>query len=147
VPAKGSTQLRVLNPHFTPDATKVFQNTTTAQNAELAANPALARTALSPAEYAAGQRSVPVARMQYGNAVERLTADEIRRFPLHRQLFDRAGGPSRPDFTGAPGGPAAGMNFDITTPGQVGAHLARPGYGPGLNVVTYQRPPLFRLFP
>jgi hypothetical protein len=148
VPASGSTQLRVLNPHFTPDPTRVLQNITTAQNAELAANPALARTVLSPAEYAAGQRSVPVARMQYGNAVERIAAEEIRQSPaLHGQLFEHAGGPSRPDFTGVPSGPAAGMNFDITTPAQVNAHLARPGYGPGLNVVTYQRPPLFRLFP
>ena len=39
------------------------------------------------------------------------------------------------------------MNFDITTPGQVGAHLARPGYGQGLNVVTYLRDKLFKLFP
>lgn len=31
------------------------------------------------------------------------------------------------------------MNFDITTPGQAGAHLARPIHGDGLNVITYQR--------
>ena len=35
---------------------------------------------------------------------------------------------------------------DITTPGQVTGQLARP-YGPGLNVVTYERPPNFTLFP
>ncbi|MGE0454252.1 MAG: RHS repeat domain-containing protein [Vicinamibacteria bacterium] len=147
VPASGSTQLRVLNPHFTPDPTKVLQNMTTAQADALAANPAGARSVLSLAEYQAGQRSVAVAKMNFGKAVERGVGQEIRQFQPHQQLFNIAGGPNRPDFTGVPGGPAAGMNFDITTPAQVGAHLARPGYGPGLNVVTYQRPPLFTLFP
>jgi F0F1-type ATP synthase membrane subunit c/vacuolar-type H+-ATPase subunit K len=148
VPASGSTQLRVLNPHFTPtDPTRVLQNITTAHADALGANPALAQRFLSRPEYLAGQRSAAVARLNMGKAVERSVADEISQFQPHRQLFDYASGPNRPDFTGVPGGPAAGMNFDITTPGQVGAHLARPGYGPGLNVVTYQRPPLFTLFP
>jgi hypothetical protein len=38
------------------------------------------------------------------------------------------------------------MNFEITTPGQVGRHLIRP-YGFGLNIATYQRPTNFRVFP
>jgi RHS repeat-associated protein len=147
VPASGSTQLRILNPHFTPDPTKVLQNITTTHADVLAANPALAQTVLSPAEYAAGQTSTRVAVLNYGKAAERLPAQEIAQTPLHRQLFDYVGGPNQPDFTGVPGGPAAGMNFDITTPGQIAAHLARPGYGPGLNVVTYQRPVPFKLFP
>lgn len=42
------------------------------------------------------------------------------------------------DFIGR--GLLRGQNFDITTPGQVGAHLARPGYGQGLRVITYERP-------
>jgi RHS repeat-associated protein len=143
-----SNQLRVLNPHFTPnDPTRVLQNITTAKAEELAANPALAQQFLSRAEYAAGQRSAPVARLNMGKAVERSVADEISEFAPHRQLFSYASGPYRPDFTGVPGGPAAGMNFDITTPGQVALHLARPGYGPGLNIVTYRRPPPFKLFP
>ena len=64
---------------------------------------------------------------------------------IYRQLFNPVGGPNQPDFVGL--GVAAGLNFDITTPAQIGPHLARPGYGQGLNVVTYQRPQLFRLFP
>jgi RHS repeat-associated protein len=138
-------ELRVLEPHFVPDPSRVMQNIATAANAELTANPALARTVLSRSEYLAGQQSVAAARMQWGNAVERLGAQEIRNSPLHSQLFEHVGGPHQPDFIGR--GLPVGQNFDITTPGQVQAHLNRPGYGPGLNVVTYQRPSWFKLFP
>lgn len=137
--------LRVLNPHFSPDPTRVLQNITNAQNARLASDPAIARGVLSPSEYQAGQRSAGIARMQYGNAVERMAAAETRASPLHGQLFVHVGGPSRPDFTGL--GLAQGRNFDITTPAAIGVHLARPGYGSGLNIVTYQAPDWFRLFP
>jgi hypothetical protein len=50
----------------------------------------------------------------------------------------------RADFIGK--GVLGGMNFDITTPGQIAAHMARP-YGPGLNILTYIRPAIFNLFP
>jgi hypothetical protein len=139
-------KLNVLNPQFKPDPTRVLQNITTAQNARLAANPALARTVLSPAEYAAGRGSVEVARMQYGNAVERLAAREISDSPLLSRLFERFGGPNSPDFVGRGAPLMWAETFDITTVQAVARHLTRP-YGPGLNVVTYQRPPLFGVFP
>jgi hypothetical protein len=139
--------LRILNPHFTPDPKAVLQEITKAQNRALAADPRLARTVLSPKEYAAGQRSERVAPMQYGNALERLVDREIRLSGGHRSLFEHLGGPRRPDFVGQPGSIAGSMNFDITTRAQVAAHLRRPGYGLDLNVVTYQRPRQFRLFP
>jgi RHS repeat-associated protein len=145
--ATAPSGLRIINPNFTPDAPAVLQNITTAQNGALGGSPSLAQTVLTRPEYIAAQRSVSVARMQYGNAIERLSAQEIAQSPLHSRLFRHVGGPNQPDFVGTPGGPAQGMNFDITTPAAVRAHLARPVYGPGLNVVTYQRPPLFTLFP
>jgi hypothetical protein len=49
------------------------------------------------------------------------------------------------DFIGR--GLFKGLNFDITTPGQIQSHLSRPGYGPGLNIATYTRPPDFWTFP
>jgi hypothetical protein len=83
--------------------------------------------------------------MQYGNALERLASAEVQSSPQYSSLLAHVGGSRQPDFIGR--GPAAGVNFDITTPAQVGAHLARPGYGSGLNVITYQRPAGFGVFP
>jgi hypothetical protein len=80
--------------------------------------------------------------MQYGNALERLVAREIQASPEYRSILEHVGGPNNPDFIST-----SGLNFDITTPGQVAAHLARPGYGTGLNVITYQRPVGFGVFP
>lgn len=71
----------------------------------------------------------------------------MRDSELHSQLFKHVGGPNNPDFVGQPGSRAATMNFDITTTAQVGKHLNRKGYGAGLNVLTYDRPQGFRLFP
>ena len=82
-----------------------------------------------------------VARLQYGNAVERLTAREISQSSELSRLFQHVGGPNNPDFIGR--GIFSGQNFDITTPLQIEAHLARPGYGQGLRVITYERPPGF----
>jgi hypothetical protein len=138
--------LNILNPEFTPDAGKVLQSATDYMNGQLAENPSLARTVLSPAEYAAGQDSIGVARMQYGNAVERLVARAMRN-ELGSQLVQYTGGPgggSMPDFVGV--GPAEGQVFDITTPGQA-ASKAGKWYGPGLITPTYVRPITFRLFP
>ncbi|HEX7275528.1 MAG TPA: RHS repeat-associated core domain-containing protein, partial [Nitrososphaeraceae archaeon] len=139
------TALPILGRHFTPDATKVLQNITNTVSSELAANPNLAQNVLSAGEYAAGQRASWLANMQYGNAVERLAAEHINQSPLHRQLFQYVGGPSRPDFVGR--GIGSGLNFDITTPRAINAHLARPGYGSGLQVCTYERPLGFTTFP
>jgi len=58
--------------------------------------------------------------------------------------FHYVGGPSNPDFVGR--SLLRGMTFDITTPRQITAHLLRP-YGPGLNIITYSRPPWFITFP
>jgi hypothetical protein len=77
--------------------------------------------------------------------VERLMAGEVREQPSLRLMFEHQGGPNRPDFIGR--GAFDGLKFEVTTPGQVRAHLARPRYGLGLNVVTYQRPAGFTLFP
>jgi hypothetical protein len=96
---------------------------------------------LFPKEIAVAQRLPWLRPVQYGNAVERLAVQEINQSPLHRQLFQPVGGPGRPDFRGR--GTATGINFDITTPRAVDSHLARPGYGQGLQVCTYQRPSIF----
>src|SRR5699024_2667327 len=128
--------LSILNPHFTPHGKRVLQNLTDQVNRNLASNLPAATTVLSDAEIIAAGASRGVARMQYGNAVERLVARENRADPLLRTLLKHTHGPG-PDFEGV--GHLQGQIFDITTPAQVPAHLARP-YGQGLNVITYQRP-------
>jgi len=135
-PLVAPNPLNIVNPHFTPDGTRVLQNLTNQVNERFAANLSLAKTVLSKAELDA--TIVPgIARMQYGNAVERLVGTEIRDNPLLDSLYKwNRGGPG-PDFIGR--GHLQGQIYDITTPGQVPAHLARP-YGQGLNTILYERP-------
>jgi hypothetical protein len=135
---------QVVTPLVRRGATWALQRTTTGVNAELAANPGVATTVLWPAEYAAAQRLPFVARMQYGNAVERLVAKRVRASWLMDRLFKHVGGAGQPDFIGR--GLATGLNFEVTTPAATARHLTRP-YGPGLNVVKYQRPGTFVVFP
>jgi hypothetical protein len=127
--------LNVLNPDFIPNGTQVLQNLTNQQNALLCADLSRATTVLTYEEQLAAAGSPWVARMQYGNALERLVGREIRSDPLLDSIFQWNRGRG-PDFMGR--GLLQGQTYDITTPRQVGAHLARP-YGQGLNVITYQR--------
>jgi hypothetical protein len=73
----------------------------------------------------------------------KLAAREVRLSPDLGALFSHAGGPGKADFVGV--GRASGMTLDITTPGQVASHLARP-CGLGMSIVTFQRPPWFTTF-
>ncbi|MGZ5427913.1 MAG: hypothetical protein ACXWFS_02785 [Thermoanaerobaculia bacterium] len=142
----GATAARsLLRAARTATARGVLQRVTTTTNARLAANPALAQEVLSDAEYAAGQASKRVAPMQYGNALERMVAERVQESRILGRLYEHVGGPSNPDFIGR--GIFEGLNLDITTPRSVRAHLARPGYGPGLLISKYQRPAGFSLFP
>ncbi|HEX8525020.1 MAG TPA: hypothetical protein VF669_22405 [Tepidisphaeraceae bacterium] len=136
--------LNILNPEFTPNAGAVVQNATDRWAGRLASDPALAKTVLSPAEYAAAQNSCGVARMAYGNAVERLVAKDLQD-PLSSTLVRYTGGSrggSMPDFIDL----TTGGLIDITTPGQV-ASKADKWYGPGLVTPTYSRPADFTQFP
>jgi hypothetical protein len=133
---RSAGELRILNQDFVPNGSRLLQNLTNKVNKDLANNLPSAKTVLSDPELIAAGGNRGVARMQYGNAVERLVAREIRNDPLLRTLFEHTRGPG-PDFRGI--GQLQGETFDITTSGQIGAHLARP-YGQGLKVITYQRP-------
>jgi RHS repeat-associated protein len=117
---------------------ETFQSVVTKVNAELRRNPELARQVLSPEEIAAIQDEPWLAKVHYGNAVERLVAQEIRASPSLRRLFEHLGGPNRPDFRGI--GDAQGLYFDITTTKQVIPHFKRP-YGDNLIVTPYE--PIF----
>lgn len=115
-------------------------------NHRLGANPGLAQGVLSRPEYLAGQANPSVARMQYGNAVERMAAQQISETPLISRLFQHVGGPNNPDFIGR--GLFNGLNFDITTntSQSIASHLSR-SYGQGLILATYSRPIGFGVFP
>lgn len=129
-----SSALNILDSSFVPDAQAVLQNIVDAKAAELAADPAIAQTVLSQAEIAASE-SAQIAPMSYGNAMERLVGQEVDQ--NFGSLLTYTGRGAGPDFAGV--GNAAGEYFELTTPGAIGAHLARP-YGPWLDFVTYVRP-------
>jgi RHS repeat-associated protein len=129
-----------------PSPQQTLQKVASSASGELASNPALAKTVLSQAQYAAGQGTAGVARMQYGNAMEGLVAQQVQASPELSQMFRHVGGPNRPDFVGRIGSEAVGMTFDVTTTAAAAAHQARP-YGLGLQLITYERPETFRLFP
>jgi hypothetical protein len=137
----------VLQAAATPvlDPVQILQNLTDQSAAALNENPSLANTVLSPTENLAAQTRPFLNPIAYGNAIQRLVNRQIGNSDFYSSIFDVVGGPNNPDYVGI--GPAEGMNFDITTPGQVGSHLARPGYGQGLNVITYQRAPGWTLPP
>jgi RHS repeat-associated protein len=133
----GVASLPVLDAQFTPNGTRVLQNLTNQQNALLAADISRAGTVLREAEIRAAAGNVGIAKAQYGNAVERLVAGEIEADPVGLGSLFRHNTGKGPDFFGR--GTLQGQIFDITTPGQVGRHLARP-YGQNLNIITYDRP-------
>lgn len=121
-----------------------LQLLTETQNAKLAADPRIAQTVLSPSEYRVATEKSWLAKMQYGNAVERLVADEVTMTPSIGKWIKYVGGPNNPDFIGR--GRLAGTTFDITTEAARAAHMRRP-YGPGMKIIPYQRPTNFELFP
>lgn len=135
----GETELLpIVNRELVPDSRRVLQNLTTRTNSRLGSNLALSGTVLKDAEIDAAV--VPgVARLQYGNALERLVANEIIADPKLDALFEHVGGKGKSDFIGR--GLFRGQNFDITTVGQIEAHLFRSGYGEGLIIIIYVRPP------
>jgi len=97
----------------TPSPTQVLQNIIHQVNTNLVNDPSLINNVLSQAEIAAAQSSSAIARMQYGNALERLVARRIATSDVYSSMFQYVGGPGNPDFVGL--GSAAGMNFDLTT--------------------------------
>jgi hypothetical protein len=136
----GNNALTVLNKEFQPDGARVFQNLTNEVNAALGANLSKATTVLSQAEQDAAALSGGLAKMQYGNALERLVAKSVEEDNLLKTLFKHTGGPNSEDFQGI--GQFVGLKLDITTAGQAAAHRARP-YGATLTIITYERPPGF----
>jgi len=117
------------------DALQILQKIVTDVNRDLKANPALAATVLNRAEQEAA--AIPrVLPMQWGNAVERLTAERVLKDPVANAVLEPVGGPGKPDFVGQ--GAATGRMFDITTPKQIDAHVKRP-YGKDLEFATYER--------
>jgi hypothetical protein len=124
----------------------ILQGVTNRANSQLAANPGLAKTVLSDPEYVAGQTYPSVARMEYGNAVEKMVNNQIRENPILSSLFKHTSGPNNPDFVGT--GIFAGMNFDITTNTSrsiITTHLSR-AHGQGLIMATYSCPFGFGIF-
>jgi len=118
--------------------TKLLQWTTSRANAGFAANPGAVAAHVSPRDLATAAEHPSLMPAIYGKAMESAVAKSAARSPILKRLVEHVGGPGRPDFSGK--GWLRSTNWDVTTPGQAGAHLARPGYGKGLNLLTYIRP-------
>ena len=139
-----ASRLPILNRAFTPIPKAVLQNLAKQQSERLAANRLLAKGVLSAKEYRAARSSVEVARMQYGNAVERLMKQQIEADSELRSMFQHWGGPKQPDF--ATIGRWQGVVFDVST----AAGAANKGdrwYGQMIESIIYQRPSTFTVFP
>jgi len=76
---------------------------------------------LSTAEQNAFKANPSMSSMFAGQAVHRGTSASLRKLYEDRFLYSTKG----PDFLDT----LTGEQIELTTPGQVGAHMARPGYG------------------
>jgi hypothetical protein len=121
------------------EATQFLKRLTDEEYNALTADLSRARLVLSPAEVEASVNPM-IARMQFGNALERRVATRISEDQELKLLFRHVGrSPNSFDFLGT--GRFTGLKFDITTPGQAAKHLARP-YGEGLQIIEYMPPKL-----
>jgi hypothetical protein len=66
-----------------------------------------------------------------GTAVHKATAETLEMAYPERFIYNRVG----PDFIDT----VTGKGIELTTPGQVGAHMAKPAYG-GVTFATYTLP-------
>lgn len=134
-PAMGPTRA----PSATPDSLLTFgvaaktgssaqEIVETTARAQAARGADVLSGALSPAERAAMARSPWLQKPMLGQAVHRNTADALEEAYPGRFVYRTRG----PDFLDT----STGKLLELTIPGQVGAHLARPGYG-GVTMCTY----------
>ena len=120
-------------------------------NADIAANPRIARDLMSPGSYAHLRNGTNLAGASYGKAVERLVARYVQEDELLSSILRHTGRSrgangrfiSSPDFIGKE---AYNLRLlDITTEAAIPRHLSRPGFGrasdfiihPGLGTIEF----------
>lgn len=112
-----------------PTAQQIIQSTARSQAArgvdEL-------KGALSQAERAAMEETPELASRMLGQSVHRSTADALEQSYPGRFWYRTRG----PDFVDR----WTGEMLELTTPGQVASHVARPGYGRSITMCTYVLP-------
>ena len=86
---------------------------------------------LSPAQWNAYTANPANGGRFPGTAVHESTADALRELYPGRFQYNRIG----PDFWDL----TTGEELELTTPGQIGAHMAKPGYG-AVTYSTYTLP-------
>ncbi len=124
----------------------VLQGVTDRAVADLAANPVLARSLMSPGSYNHLVERTGLGPASYGKAVERLAARYIERDSALSAILQYQSKPfkSTPDFFGFEGQNL--RTLDITTVRSTAAHTARP-YGAYTEIVTYPGLPSNLVFP
>jgi hypothetical protein len=104
-------ELQILNREFNPNGTRVLQNLTNQENALLSTDLSRATRYLSPSEVDAAMNPY-VARMQYGNALERMVGEQIGNDSLLKSMFRHNTTGKGPDFFGR--GYLEGQIYDIS---------------------------------
>ncbi|HVS37285.1 MAG TPA: hypothetical protein VMS17_17115, partial [Gemmataceae bacterium] len=124
----------------------LLQQLTNQAVADLQANPGLAKGLMSQGSYNQLVNNTGLAAATFGKAVERQLAELVQQDPALNQIVTHTGlsqGPngqfiSSPDFTVNEGGVTT--IYDVTTPGQVPAHVIRYG-NQAVIYLNYTRPP------
>lgn len=111
-----------------PSAQQIIQSTA---RTEAGRGVGSLRGALSPAERAAMDADPSLTSRMLGQAVHRRTAGALEEADPGRFWYQTRG----PDFVDR----TTGEMLELTTPGQVGAYLARPGYA-NVTMCTYVLP-------
>lgn len=137
--ARAGVRIATGRPSLADEAQQLLQRVTDEEYNALIADMTRAQIVLSRKEVLASVNP-KVARLSFGKAIERLVERRIKNDPELNLLFRHVGRNSKSfDFLGI--GRFEGLKLDITTPGQVAKHLARP-YGEGLLIIEYLPPKL-----
>jgi hypothetical protein len=119
------------------EAASLLKEAAEAELSRIEANPSIAYDTLTPDELEAAANPSLIYVM-FGKAVERLVGRRVIRDASLKSLFEYTGRSPGPDLIGI--GRFKGLEFEITTPGQVDSHRARE-YGGKLIIITYERTP------
>ncbi|MCX4791589.1 hypothetical protein OG369_37480 [Streptomyces sp. NBC_01221] len=116
-PGEGKVHLPIVNPHFADHAPEAkFQQATVRVADRLRSNPATIPSHLTPGENRLSSLGPWAQRIVFGNAVERALANAVAPTGLLLHTGDIRPAPrGGPDFTGAPGTPYEGLQFQVTS--------------------------------
>ncbi|MBI9052145.1 MAG: hypothetical protein JEZ00_22205 [Anaerolineaceae bacterium] len=129
-----------------PIANSILKRQVKIANSQLSTDSITLKNALTKNQYEAAVKYNWLKPVNFGTAVENLTAERVSKNQLLDKLFTHVGGPNNPDFVGR--GIFSGLNFEVTTSNAntIARHLPRP-YVTKNNIIKYDMPKwIFNLF-